>query len=52
MKTRPLIRSRIWAVPSIIAAPTLLGLLSALIVAGVRDGLAGAVLAVTPVCMT
>ncbi|KQP00911.1 hypothetical protein [Methylobacterium sp. Leaf93] len=45
MKTRPLIRSRVWAIPSILAALTLLSLVIALIVDGIWDSLASAVLA-------
>ncbi|CAA2136694.1 hypothetical protein [Methylobacterium bullatum] len=52
MKTRPLIRSRIWAIPSILAALTLLSLAIALIVDGIWDSLASAVLAGILIYMT
>ncbi|GJD40362.1 hypothetical protein [Methylobacterium bullatum] len=52
MKTRPLIRSRTWAIPSILAALTLLSLAIALIVDGIWDSLASAVLAGTLIYMT
>ncbi|WP_027171781.1 hypothetical protein [Methylobacterium sp. 10] len=52
MKTRPLIRSRVWAIPSILAALTLLSLLIALVVDGVWDSLASAVLAGILIYMT
>jgi hypothetical protein len=45
MKPRPLIRSRIWAIPSILAALTLLSVVITLVVDGVWDSLASAVLA-------
>lgn len=52
MKTRPLVRSRIWAIPSILAALTLLSLVIALVVDGVWDSLASAVLAGILIYMT
>lgn len=52
MKTRPLIRSRIWAIPSILAALTLLSLMIALVVDGIWDSLASAVLAGVLIYMT
>ncbi|MCC0804880.1 hypothetical protein FPV16_01360 [Methylobacterium sp. W2] len=52
MKTRPLIRSRIWAIPSILAALTLLSLVIALVVDGIWDSLASAVLAGVLIYMT
>lgn len=41
MKTRPLLRSRIWAIPSILAALTLLSLVMALVVDGLTLGQSG-----------
>lgn len=52
MKTRPLIRSRIWTIPSILAALTLLSLVIALVVDGIWDSLASAVLAGILIYMT